>query len=280
MHGIGNDFVFVDFLATDKPDVGADELQAASPGLCDRKFGVGTDGVVLVLPGGDGGADFQMRMFNPDASEAEMCGNAIRCLAKLVYERGYTASTNITVNTLGGRKSLMLTALDGAVSEVTVNMGKPGITRGDIGMEGFATDTVIGDGLGLGGEETLAVTGVSMGNPHLVYFDTATDESINRLGPALEEHPLFPNRVNAHVVEVVSPSEIKMLTWERGAGRTLACGTGACACAVAAHLNGFTGRQVLVHLAGGDLRIDWQDTDDVMMTGGATEVFTATIAVP
>lgn len=174
----------------------------------------------------------------------------------------------------------MLTVEGGAVSQVTVNMGKPGITRADIGMEGTPTDTVIGDGMTIDGEETIVVTGVSMGNPHLVYFDPATDDSINRLGSVLENHPLFPNRVNVHVVEVLAPDEIKMLTWERGAGRTLACGTGACACAVASHLNGFTGRQVLVHLAGGDLTIDWQDNDDVMMTGGATEVFTATIAVP
>ena len=281
MHGIGNDFIVADFVAINKPAFLIEELQAASPFLCDRKFGVGADIVFVVLPGQDG-ADFAMRMFNPDGSEAEMCGNGIRCFAKFVYDRDYTANTAISIHTPAGIKTVSVSVgTDNKVTTVSVDMGRPGITRADIGMEGTPTDMVIGDGLTIGGEETVVVTGVSMGNPHLVYFETpATDESINRLGEPLETHPMFPRRTNVHVVEVVSPTEIKMLTWERGAGRTLACGTGACASVVASHLNGFTGRQVTVHLAGGDLSIDWQDDDRVMMTGAATEVFTATVAIP
>ncbi|MBC8135148.1 MAG: diaminopimelate epimerase [Fibrella sp.] len=281
MHGIGNDFVVADFVSPDRPLFTVEELQKASPFLCDRKFGVGADITFLVLPGVEG-ADFAMRMFNPDGSEAEMCGNGIRCFAKFVYDRGYTAKTVVTAHTPAGNKILNLSiGPDNKVSHVTVDMGHPGLTRADLPMEGTPTDTIIGDGVTIGGEETIKITGVSMGNPHVIYFETpATEESINRLGPVLETHPLFPRRTNVHCVEVISPDEIKMLTWERGAGRTLACGTGASASAVASHLNGFTGRRVLVHLAGGDLTIDWQDDDSVMMTGAATEVFTATIRIP
>lgn len=281
MHGIGNDFVVADFVSSTLPPFTVDELQKASQFLCDRKFGVGADIAFAVLPGTDG-ADFTMRMFNPDGSEAEMCGNGIRCFAKFVYDRGYTQKTIVTANTPAGIKILNLTiGADDKVSHVTVDMGKPGLTRADLPMEGTPTDTIIGDGVTIGGEETVKLTGVSMGNPHVIYFESpATEESINRLGPVLENHPLFPRRTNVHCVEVISPDEIKMLTWERGAGRTLACGTGASASAVASHLNGFTGRRVLVHLAGGDLTIDWQDNDSVMMTGPATEVFTATIGIP
>lgn len=281
MHGIGNDFVVADFVSSTPPPFTVDELQKASRFLCDRKFGVGADIAFAVLPGTDG-ADFTMRMFNPDGSEAEMCGNGIRCFAKFVYDRGYTKKTIVTANTPAGIKILNLTVgADDKVSHVTVDMGKPGLTRADLPMEGTPTDTIIGDGVTIGCEETVKLTGVSMGNPHVIYFESpATEESINRLGPVLENHPLFPRRTNVHCVEVISPDEIKMLTWERGAGRTLACGTGASASAVASHLNGFTGRRVLVHLAGGDLTIDWQDNDSVMMTGSATEVFTATIGIP
>ncbi len=281
MHGIGNDFVVADFVSHSRPPFTPEELQAAAPFLCDRKFGVGADIVFLVSPG-VAGADFAMRMFNPDGSEAEMCGNGIRCFAKFVYDRGYTAKTTVAVETPAGVKTVVLTVgADNKVATVTVDMGKPGMTRADLAMEGTPTDTVIGDGVTIGGEETIKITGVSMGNPHVVYFETpATEESINRLGPVLETHPLFPRRTNVHGVEIISPDEIKMLTWERGAGRTLACGTGASASAVAAHLNGFTGRRVLVHLAGGDLTIDWRDDDTVLMTGPATEVFTATIGIP
>lgn len=275
MQGIGNDFVVADCLAPGGPSVAA--LQAASVRLCDRKFGIGGDGVLAVLPSDS--ADFLMRMFNPDGSEAEMCGNGIRCFAKFVFDRGYTDKTEIRVDTLGGVKVLSLTLRNGKVDQVKVDMGKPGLDRADLPMTG-EPGTPLGQPVEVGGE-TVALTGVSMGNPHVVFFaEEATDALIDRLGPPLEKHSLFPRRTNVHVVQILSPSEIKMLTWERGAGRTLACGTGACACAVASALNGLTGRRVLAHLAGGDLLLEWSEEDGhVYMTGPAVEVFTGTISL-
>jgi diaminopimelate epimerase len=275
MQGIGNDFVVADCLVEGAPTV--DALQAQSVRLCDRKFGIGGDGVLLVLPSET--CDFMMRMFNPDGSESEMCGNGIRCFAKYVYDQGHTAKTRITVETLGGDKTLDLTVRDGKVTHVTVDMGVPRLNRADIPMEGDPAGQAVGQVVDVNGE-AVALTAVSMGNPHAIYFlPEVTEESIDRLGPAIEKHPLFPRRTNAHAVEVVSPSEIKMLTWERGAGRTLACGTGACASVVASHVNGLTGRRVLVHLLGGDLQIDWSDDDRVYMTGPAVEVFRGTISL-
>jgi diaminopimelate epimerase len=274
MQGIGNDFVVADCLVPGAPSLEA--LQAASVHLCDRKFGIGGDGVLLILP--SDAADFMMRMYNPDGSEAEMCGNGIRCFAKFVYDRGYTQKTRISVETLGGIKTLELGITDGKVGMVTVDMGKPGLERADLPMTGDP-GTALDQAVPVG-NETVAITGVSMGNPHVVFFAApVTDEIIDTLGPKLEHHSLFPRRTNVHVVEIVSPTEIKMLTWERGAGRTLACGTGACACLVASHLNGKTERKALVHLAGGDLTIDWRADDHVYMTGPATEVFTGTISL-
>jgi diaminopimelate epimerase len=276
MQGIGNDFVVADCLSPSAPS--EDALQAASPRLCDRKFGVGGDGVLLVLPSSV--ADFKMRMFNPDGSEAEMCGNGIRCFAKFVADGGHTTKDRITVETLGGVKTLELSAPDvSGVTRVKVDMGRPGLDRADLPMTG-TPGRVVAEAVEVGGE-SVALTGVSMGNPHVAFFlSPATDAIIDTLGPKLEKHPRFPRRTNVHAVEVISPTEIKMLTWERGAGRTLACGTGACASAVASHLNGQTGRQVLVHLPGGDLHIDWSEADDhVYMTGPAAEVFTGEIAL-
>jgi diaminopimelate epimerase len=219
-----------------------------------------------------------MKIHNPDGSEAEMCGNGIRAFAKYVYDRGYTNKTTITVDTLAGVLTLDLTAENGKVSAVTVDMGRPRLDRADLPMTGDP-GRVLDEPLEVGGE-TVRLTGVSMGNPHVVFFaNPATEEAINRLGPLLEKHERFPRRTNVHLVEVYSPDEIKMLTWERGAGRTLACGTGACASVVASHLNGKTGRDVIVHLLGGDLRIRWADDDHVYMTGPATEVFTGTISL-
>ncbi|GAB4463944.1 MAG: diaminopimelate epimerase [Armatimonadaceae bacterium] len=273
MQGIGNDFVIVDCLAADAPS--PDFIQRVSVHLCDRKFGIGSDGVILILPPASGsGNDFTMRMFNPDGSESEMCGNGIRCFARFVQDQGYTDKPVVRVDTLAGVKALELVGTD----SVKVDMGKPGLDRADLPMLG-ESGTALGQEVDVNGE-TVAITGVSMGNPHAVFFvDDATDALINRLGPPLEVHPLFPRRTNVHAVQVLGRDEIKMLTWERGAGRTLACGTGACACAVAAHLNGYTERRVLVHLAGGDLRIEWEPDGPVYMTGPATTVFSGTISL-
>lgn len=274
MQGIGNDFVVADCLVTSQ--LTEDALQAASVFLCDRKFGIGGDGVILVLPSDI--ADYKMRMFNPDGTEAEMCGNGIRCFAKFIRDRGHSDKTEITAET--GAGVLTLTVTDGDETKVRVDMGEPILERGEIPMTG-ATGTVVNERVEVAGE-TVSVTAVSMGNPHIALFtESATDEAIDRLGPVLEKHPLFPRKTNVHLLKVVSRTEMKMLTWERGAGRTLACGTGACASAVAAALNGFTERNVLIHLLGGDLYIEWSETDNhVYMTGAATEVFTGTVQLP
>jgi diaminopimelate epimerase len=218
-----------------------------------------------------------MRMFNPDGSEAEMCGNGIRCFAKFIRDRGYSDKTEVTAETLAG--VLTLTVTDGNETKVRVDMGEPILERTAIPMAG-GNGPVVSESIDVLGE-TIAITAVSMGNPHIAFFaESAADERIDRLGPVMEKHPLFPRKTNVHLIEVISPGEIKMMTWERGAGRTLACGTGACASAVACALNNLTGRSVLVHLPGGDLHIEWSERDNhVYMTGPATEVFTGTITV-
>lgn len=275
MHGIGNDFVVVDGLVPD-----ASKLEDIIPHLVligDRRFGVGYDQFLYVAP--SDAADFQMKIYNPDGSEAEMCGNGIRAFAKFVYDRGYTRNTTITVETLGGIKTLEMHVTGKTVDTVKVDMGEPGFNRSVLPMTGD-DEPVIAEALPLSDEEVI-ITAVSTGNPHAIYFvDTATEASINRRGPQIENHQLFPRRINVHEIEILSPSEVKMLTWERGAGRTLACGTGACASVVAANKNGLTDRKVTVHLAGGDLLIDWADDGHIYMTGAAAESFTGTMTLP
>ncbi|MFM7321454.1 MAG: diaminopimelate epimerase [Armatimonadota bacterium] len=276
MHGIGNDFVLVDHLAHGAPSV--DVVQEAARFLCDRHFGIGADGVLSVLPPDAPDTDFAYRMFNPDGSEAEMCGNGIRCFGKWVRDAGHTDADRIRVGTKAGIKVLDL-VLDGtSVAAVRVDMGRPGLLRTDLPMEG-PDGEVLDEPIAVDGT-SVRITGVSMGNPHIAYFvDTATDASIDRLGPLLERHPAFPRRTNVHEVEQVGPDTLRMLTWERGAGRTLACGTGACAVAVAGHRLGRTGRSVVCQLPGGDLSIHWDEaTGHVHMTGPAAMVFTGTIA--
>ena len=271
MEGIGNDFVVVDCLGADAPSPTV--LQEAAPHLCDRKFGIGADGVVLVLPSRV--ANFKMRMFNPDGSEAEMCGNGIRCFAKFVYDRGYTPDQQITVETLGGTKSLKMTVKSGYVESVKVDMGNPSLEREALQMRG-EPGPVRGEMLKADGKK-FEITGVSVGNPHVIFFvDSVENLPIEKIGPAIENHPAFPRRTNVHAVQIISSDEIRMVTWERGAGRTLACGTGACACVVASAANERTGRRVLTHLPGGDLFIEWGGDNRVHMTGPATEVFTGT----
>jgi diaminopimelate epimerase len=269
MHGIGNDFIVVDGLVPGAPTPA--QLQPHLISVGHRRFGVGFDQFLFVHPSNV--ADFAMPIFNPDGSEAEMCGNGIRAFAKYVFDHGYTNKTTLTVETLGGIKTLELQTERAKVSSVTVDMGEPGLDRTDIGMIG-EVGPVLNEVLEVN-HEPIKITGVSMGNPHVVFFaDEATDATINAVGPVLENHPRFPRRTNVHLVEVLGPSELKILTWERGAGRTLACGTGACACLVAASLNGRTGRHALCHLPGGDLFIRWDEKNDhVYMTGPATEVF-------
>jgi diaminopimelate epimerase len=268
MHGIGNDFVVVNCLESALPE---ERLSEISQKVSHRKFGIGADGLILVLPSKV--ADFRMRMFNPDGSEAEMCGNGIRCFAKFVYDRRFINDSQVKVETLAGVKALKLLTRAGKVEAVRVDMGQPKLRRSEIPMRGEETDKVIGEPLKADGRR-FEITAVNMGNPHVVIFqDNLANFDIERYGPHIECHKAFPQRTNVQFVQVCNNSEIVLRTWERGAGMTLACGTGACAAVVAAVLNEKTGKRVHVHLAGGDLLVEWIGDNRVMMTGPAEEVF-------
>lgn len=268
MQGIGNDFVVVNALAEALEET---RLPDISRKINDRKFGVGGDGLLLVLPSKI--ADFKMRMFNPDGSEAEMCGNGIRCFAKYVYDRKLIAEPQVKVETLAGVKLLKLLTRGGKVEAVRVDMGTPSLLRSEIPMRGDDNGKVIGESLRAEGQK-FEITAVSMGNPHVVIFENHLDGfPVARFGPAIETHKAFPQRTNVHFVRVCNTGEIVVRTWERGAGETLACGTGACASVVACVLNNRTNRNVLAHLPGGDLRIEWTGDNRVLMTGPAEEVF-------
>ncbi len=269
MHGLGNDFILVEPAAGDGGEYG---LIAAR--LCDRHTGIGADGLVLVLPSEK--ADFCMRIFNADGSEAEMCGNAIRCFAKYVYERGLTDQTGLAIETLAGIVKPYLQVKDGSVAAVRVDMGKPRLDRTDIPMAGPG-GPVINEPFTVDGQ-TVSISGLRMGVPHMVVWEESLSvERMERLGALMEVDPAFPQRTNVNFAEVISHDEIAVRTWERGVGPTLACGTGACATAVAASMAEFTGKAVTVHLALGDLYIEWTQDEHVYMTGPAQEVFTGEI---
>jgi diaminopimelate epimerase len=268
MHGIGNDFVVVDCMAGAWPE---SELPALSRRINDRKFGVGSDGLILVLPSRV--ADFRMRMFNPDGSEAEMCGNGTRCVARFVYDRKLTTENTIRLETLAGVRTLRLATRGGKVESVRVDMGQPRLRRSEIPMRGADTEGVVEETVRVEGRK-LTLIAVSMGNPHAIVFDAKlAPADVAVLGPAIETHRLFPQRTNVQFCDVVSAGEATLRTWERGAGVTLACGTGACASVVAGVLTGRLGRRVTVHLLGGDLLVEWNGDNRVMMTGPAEEVF-------
>lgn len=267
LHGAGNDFVVVD--GTKEP-LSEEYLPAVARHTCDRHLGIGADGLILVLSSRS--ANFRMRMFNPDGTEAEMCGNGIRCFAKYVFDRKMHPDVVVTVETLGGIKTLKLNAAGGKVQTVRVDMGEPRLLRSEIPMKGDNTK-VVSEPLRVAGKR-MPITCVSMGNPHCVTFvDNVDAYPVEKIGPQIESHPSFPRRTNVEFVEIVNSQEMKMRVWERGAGETLACGTGACASAVAAILNDRTSRKVTVHLRGGDLFIEWLGDNKVFMTGPAEEVF-------
>lgn len=274
MHGIGNDYVYVDCTKEELRQPGE-----ISRFVSDRHFGIGSDGLILIKSSDK--ADFQMAMYNADGSQGEMCGNGIRCVAKYVYDYGLTDKNEISIETLAGIKYLKLTVEDGKVSKVRVNMGEPILVPEKIPV---AADTkeVVNEPIEVCGKEW-RMTCVSMGNPHAVIFiDTPVKEfPLEQIGPHFENHERFPSRVNTEFVRVLNRQTMEMRVWERGSGETLACGTGTCATAVAAVLNGLCERQVTVHLLGGDLEIEWNEADNcVYMTGSATTVFDGEIELP
>ncbi|NLY44135.1 MAG: diaminopimelate epimerase [Clostridiaceae bacterium] len=272
MHGIGNDYVYVNGFEETVEDPSKVAIK-----ISDRHFGVGSDGLVLILPSET--ADFKMRMFNSDGSEAEMCGNAIRCVGKYVYDNGLTDKNVISVETLAGVKILNMEISEGKVKNVRVDMGEPILNPADIPVtypgERFINQEVTVDG------NVYRVTCVSMGNPHaIVYMDDIDSLKIEDIGPKFEHHPIFPKRTNTEFVEVIDRNTLKMRVWERGAGETLACGTGACAVLVASVLNGLSSRKAVVKLLGGDLLIEWNEKDNhVYMTGPAEKVFDGEIDI-
>ena len=268
MHGIGNDYVYVCTFDQKPP---ADPARLAVE-VSDRHFGIGSDGLILIGPSEV--ADARMRMFNADGSESEMCGNGVRCVAKYIHDHGLARKPRVTVETGRGVLALDLEISGGKVRRVRVDMGPPILQASDIPTK-LAGNPPIDVAVEVGGR-TLPVTAVSMGNPHaVVYVDDVDDFPVEELGPQLEHLPAFPRRVNAHFVEVIARDEVKVRTWERGSGITLACGTGACAVCVAGVLTDRTARTVVAHLPGGDLELEWPADDSaVFMTGPATEVFT------
>jgi diaminopimelate epimerase len=274
MHGLGNDYIYVDCFRQPPPR----DAAALSRVISDRHFGVGSDGLILIGPSER--ADARMRMFNADGSEAEMCGNGVRCVAKYIYDHGIAVKPRLAIETGNGVLALDLEVRDGKVERVTVDMGKPILEADKIPTTLPGPRAVdyaepsLADMANIGGVDP-RITCVSMGNPHVMIFckDVASIP-LEQVGPPLENAPIFPRRINVHFVQVHSPSEVTMRTWERGSGVTLACGTGACAVAVAGVLTGRSARKIVAHLPGGDLELYWSDADDhVYMTGPAVEVF-------
>ncbi|MDF2658518.1 MAG: diaminopimelate epimerase [Paenibacillus sp.] len=271
MHGLGNDFIVIAGESR-LPDNAA----SLAVSCCNRFFGIGADGLVFVLPSDR--ADFMMRIMNSDGSEAEQCGNAIRCVAKYVYDNGLTDKTELAIETIGaGVQPVRLQVQDGKAVSVTVDMGIP-VLNGLSVPTTVDRNPVVDYPVEIDGV-TFRFTAVSMGNPHcVVYVDDAAGFDLYRWGPKLEQHPLFPKRVNVEFATVRSREHIDMRVWERGAGPTLACGTGACATLVASVLKGVSGRRAVVSLKGGDLEIEWAEEDGrVYMTGPAVTVYRGTL---
>ena len=267
MHGCGNDYVYVNLF-----EENIDDPASLSIAVSDRHFGIGADGLITIGPSDV--ADFRMRIYNADGSEAEMCGNGIRCVAKYVYDHKLTNQTEISVESGAGIKYLQLTTENGKVTKVRVDMGEPKLAPAEIPVEAQG-QKVIDEPITAAGKEW-RMTCVSMGNPHAVVFvDDVEHFELEKYGPAFEHHERFPKRTNTEFVQVISKTEASMRVWERGSGETWACGTGTCATVMACILNGKTENQVLVHLRGGDLLIEYDpESNHIFMTGPATEVFT------
>ncbi len=266
MQGAGNDYIYVN--GFDQKIENPSDLAIK---LSNRHFGIGSDGLVLILPSES--CDFRMQMFNSDGSEAEMCGNASRCVGKYVYDNGLTTKKEITLETKAGVKYITLLDGNATTRKVTVDMGEPILEPTLIPVK-IAEEPVLNYPLDIDGK-IWKISCVSMGNPHAVVFTTGIKElNLPVLGPKFEKHPIFPRKTNTEFIEVIDRGTLNMRVWERGAGETLACGTGACAAAVAAVLNGYCDRKVTIHLLGGDLQIEWnQENNHVCMTGEAVTAF-------
>jgi len=273
MQGAGNDYVYVDCFAEQLVDPAAVAIKVSN-----RNFGIGSDGLILIMPSDK--ADVRMRMFNSDGSESEMCGNGIRCVAKYAYDHGIVAKKEISAETGAGILTLQLvTGTDGKVEKVRVNMGPPRLTRREIPMLGNQDERVVDEPLNIL-HSTFRITCASMGNPHCVIFvDDLDTFQVEKYGRLIENHELFPRRTNVEFVQIISRTEVRQRTWERGAGETLACGTGSSAVTAACVLNGLTEKKILNHLSGGDLEMEWGDDGNIYMTGPAVEVFSGEIAI-
>jgi diaminopimelate epimerase len=273
MHGLGNDFILIDCLNKSLGD--SSFLSYLAKKLCDRNFGIGADGLILILPSSK--ADLRMRIFNFDGSEAQMCGNGIRCFAKYAYENKLVSKNKFTVETLAGiiTPELIFQDLKNKKNfRIKVNMGTPKLRRREIPMNGEDTPTVVDETLKINPVQTFKITCVSMGNPHCIIFvDDVQSIPVDEIGPKIENHSLFPEKTNVEFIQVVNRKEINFRVWERGVGETLACGTGACAALVASVLNKKTNREATIHLPGGDLDIQWADDGHVYMTGPTELVF-------
>jgi diaminopimelate epimerase len=272
MQGIGNDYIYVDCFRENVPDPCSLAVR-----LSDRRFGIGSDGMILIQPSDV--ADCRMDMYNADGSRGKMCGNGIRCVGKYVYERGIVRKNVLTVETLSGIKTLSLSVRDGKVDSIEVDMGAPVLEPEKIPVR-IEKPKVIAEPFSVGGRD-YEITCVSMGNPHCIVFEDDVDSlDLEKIGPGFEKNSIFPEQVNTEFVQMIGPDEVKMRVWERGSGETWACGTGACAVAVACALNGRTGRSVKVHLKGGDLAIYWdEETGNVKMRGPAEFVFDGTVEI-
>ena len=273
MHGIGNDYVYVNCF-----EESVKNPAEVSKFVSDRHFGIGSDGLILISPSAI--ADFRMNIYNADGSQAEMCGNGIRCVAKYVYDYGLTDKTEISVETLAGIKYLRLQVENGKVASVEVNMGAPILEPKEIPVA-VEESPVVNVPVEVKGK-IYHMTCVSMGNPHaIIFMNNVKDLDIAAIGPYFENHTVFPKRTNTEVVEVLDRNTVNMRVWERGSDETLACGTGACATTVACILNDKTENEVTVHLLGGDLKIRWdREANQVYMTGPATVVFDGEITLP
>ena len=272
MHGIGNDYIYFNCFETE-----IDDPESLAIKLSDRHFGIGGDGIVLILP--SEGADAKMRIFNMDGSEAMMCGNAIRCVAKYIYDNKIVEKDQLSIDTLSGIKTLDLTISNGLVESVKANMGKAELTPELIPVN-LPGERVVDYPINVKGSE-YNITCVSMGNPHAVVFCEEIDDlNLSEIGPYFENYEAFPNRINTEFIKVLDRNQLKMRVWERGSGETLACGTGACASAVAAVLNGYCDMDtdINIELIGGNLTIKYTD-DAVFMTGGCTKVFDGIVEV-